>query len=113
MVPVRPALADIRDQFDALNKRDRETLRVLKIDEIAKWEAVRDNTQSLKLLSRCDDDSVLNELSYMSSFYHKPLSVERKVMARESLFRMYDHKNATETEKQLLLNIMNYFDLFE
>lgn len=104
---------DLRARLDKANTRDMETTRMYKIEEVMKWEAVKDNAAFKQYLSKgIIDDYIINELFWMTSFYKKPLPVYRKIWARNKLATLYESTQNAE-EKAFLVNIMHYFELFE
>lgn len=122
--PVRRVLADtntsgadvrhdIRKQFTELNDRDSKVLYEKTVNEIIKWEAVKDDKAFIEFVKQGRmTQHTLEELMYMTSFYTKPLNIAQKMIARNKLLRLYE-QTPLEEEKQYLVNIMKYFDLFD
>lgn len=55
---------------------------------------------------------LFDDLYLLQAIYRNPLELKEKIRARSELLIMYD-KAASDYERQLLTDIMEYYDLFE
>lgn len=105
---------NIHERFRVLNQRDLNSVRKIKTQEVLEWEAVESNTAFKEFLGSrgFNNNAILDELAYMTAFCQKPLSTARKVLTRTKLLELYDMCQ-NEEEKNHIVSIMSYFDLFE
>lgn len=115
----RPALADAANNNDIhlrineLNRRDSKALRDKYCSEIIQWEAANADPGFVDACKQGRfSDEVLFGLSWMSAFYSKPLSIEKKVAARSRLLILYDKCHDPE-QRQYIMSIMKYFELLD
>jgi len=108
-----PRTQNVHKELKDLNDRDSKAVYERTISAFAKWEAVKNDTKFIEFARQGRiSQYTLEELMYMSAFYTKPLSIERKILARTTLLRLYD-RSPSEEEKEYLVNIMKYFELFD
>lgn len=98
---------DLQTIVTTLNQRDQQTARKHREEEVERWEAAPSNIQYTNI-----SDELLNELYYMTAFYNKPLSIEKKINARR-LLAMIHQKTPNEEDKACIMAILQYFDLLE
>jgi hypothetical protein len=104
----------MRSRIERLNVRDDELATNKKILDVVSWEAVKNDAE---LQDACKNNQLsrrfLDELYYMSAFYEKPLSANRRMRMRNLLLDLYDSSSTTEDEKRYIVSIMNYFELLD
>jgi hypothetical protein len=106
------SLDDIRKRFQEANKKDEVLVRNTHMKEIIEWEAVKNNKLPIASKVASLNNDIMQELSFMSSFYSKPLKPEKKITARNTLISLYE-RSKVQDERDVIISIMEYFELFE
>ena len=98
----------LNDQLIAdLNKRDKEREIKGYINELSQWSPIKSGY--LNVLENIDE-RILFELSYIATMYVPPLKDYQKIKIRNNIQEFYK-KATTEEEKQMYIDILNYYKL--
>ena len=104
-------VSSLKRLFTERNAKDSLEAQSITLQNVLKWDAVKGYAD---LERACQDGKVspiiMENIDYMSYFYVKPLTPERRIHARNILIGLYE-SSTTEEEKSLIMSIVTYFDL--
>lgn len=94
--------------IEDLNKRDKEREIKGYIKELMNWSPTSKYSKILENI----DEYTLFSLTYMASMYTPPLKEFQKIKIRRNIQEFYK-KATSEEEKQMYVDILNYYKLME
>lgn len=98
----------IREQVSKNMMKDTAAVREQNKLQLKTWDASEGFEE---FIDSCDDDNILNELSYMMTMYDVPLKTYQRVYVSRSLLRLLESANSPE-EAQFITNVMKYYGLY-
>lgn len=101
-----PSVNDLKNSFSKLNERDTALWRNKNINEILSGKFSNGYED---IVSNIRDIHVLNELSYITTMYSKPLAEHRKITLRNKMLEFYE-KTSNEDEKRYFIHVLTYFE---